>query len=481
MQCSSPRASAGFSRLEASIAPSLLPAPISVCISSMNRMMSPSACLTSSSTPFSRSSNSPRYLAPAISAAHVERHQPPVLEAVGHVAIGDAQRQPFGDRGLADAGLADQHRIVLGAAGEDLDGAADFLVAADHRIELAVARRLGEVAGEFLQRVVAVLGRLRCRRCGRRAAALIAALSASALTPASASALPASVSLASTSASRMPLDRDVAVARLLRDLLGLVEHRGRVSPSSAGVWLGAAAGDRRDLGQRLVGLAPRRLGAAAGARDQARRHALLVLEQRLQQMRRRDPLMVHAERDGLRRLQEAARAVGEFFEVHVAAPFCAARYGVALLQHKGPVASFVFRPMTAKVNQMRSERYRVAKWPRRYGAASNRRLIRRECSCARSPSPRPLLAGLCLAPSRRPPPRRPAPAPGARSPTRPRGRHPLPAIHPAERPARHRPRGPQGAGGRGLGLVPCRLEGRARRQDRLRPSVRASDVRRLRA
>ncbi len=85
----------------------------------------------------------------------------PVLEAVGHVAIGDAQREAFGDGGLADAGLADQHRVVLGAAGEDLDGAADFLVAADHRIELAVARRLGEVAGIFLERVVAILGRLR--------------------------------------------------------------------------------------------------------------------------------------------------------------------------------------------------------------------------------------------------------------------------------------------------------------------------------
>ena len=66
MQCSSPRANAGFSRLPASIAPSDLPAPISVCISSMNRMISPSAPRTSSSTDFSRSSNSPRYLAPAI-------------------------------------------------------------------------------------------------------------------------------------------------------------------------------------------------------------------------------------------------------------------------------------------------------------------------------------------------------------------------------------------------------------------------------
>ncbi len=67
MQCSSPRLSAGLSRLLASMLPSLAPAPISVCISSMNRMICPSAPFTSSSTALSRSSNSPRYFAPAIS------------------------------------------------------------------------------------------------------------------------------------------------------------------------------------------------------------------------------------------------------------------------------------------------------------------------------------------------------------------------------------------------------------------------------
>src|SRR3546814_19221102 len=61
----------------------------------------------------------------------VERQQAAVLQAVGDVAVDDAQREAFGDRGLADAGLADQHGVVLGPTGEDLDGAADFLVPAD--------------------------------------------------------------------------------------------------------------------------------------------------------------------------------------------------------------------------------------------------------------------------------------------------------------------------------------------------------------
>ena len=50
--------------------------------------------------------------------AEIERQQLLVLQAFRHVAVEDAQRQTLDDRGLADAGLADQHRIVLGAAGQ---------------------------------------------------------------------------------------------------------------------------------------------------------------------------------------------------------------------------------------------------------------------------------------------------------------------------------------------------------------------------
>ena len=100
--------------------------------------------------------------------AHVERDDPLVLQPFGHVAADDALRQPFDDRGLADAGLADQHRVVLGAAGEHLDDAADLLVAADHRIELALRGELGQVAAVPLERFV---GRFRVLRGDALAAA----------------------------------------------------------------------------------------------------------------------------------------------------------------------------------------------------------------------------------------------------------------------------------------------------------------------
>ena len=62
---SSPRASIGLIMLPASIAPSAAPAPTMVCSSSMKVMTSPAESVISLSTAFSRSSNSPRYLAPA--------------------------------------------------------------------------------------------------------------------------------------------------------------------------------------------------------------------------------------------------------------------------------------------------------------------------------------------------------------------------------------------------------------------------------
>ena len=86
---------------------------------------------------------------PATIRRDVEREQPLVGEEVRHVAVDDLLRQAFHDRGLAHAGLADQHRVVLGAAAEHLLHAFKLVVAADQRIELVLHRRFGEVAAEF--------------------------------------------------------------------------------------------------------------------------------------------------------------------------------------------------------------------------------------------------------------------------------------------------------------------------------------------
>ena len=83
---------------------------------------------------------------------HVQGQHALILEPFRHLAVNDALGQPLDDGGLADAGLADQHRVVLGAALQHLDGAADFIVTADHRIQLAALGPLGEILGVLLQR-----------------------------------------------------------------------------------------------------------------------------------------------------------------------------------------------------------------------------------------------------------------------------------------------------------------------------------------
>ena len=86
--------------------------------------------------------------------AEVDGDQLLTLELVGHVAADDALGEAFDDGGFADAGLADQHGVVLGAAAEHLHDAADFFFAADDRVELALAGGLGEVVGVALEGLV---------------------------------------------------------------------------------------------------------------------------------------------------------------------------------------------------------------------------------------------------------------------------------------------------------------------------------------
>ena len=82
------------------------------------------------------------------------------------------QARPFGDRGLAHAGLADEQRIVLAPAAQDLDHALDFVLAADQRIDLAVARELVQVLRELVERRSLAVAASSFSALGARAAAL---------------------------------------------------------------------------------------------------------------------------------------------------------------------------------------------------------------------------------------------------------------------------------------------------------------------
>ena len=276
-QCSSPRASAGFSRLPASIAPSALPAPTMVCSSSMNRMMRAALGLHLGQHGLQPLLELAAVLGAGDQRAHVERQQLLVLEALGHVALDDALGQPFGDGGLADAGLADQHGVVLGAPGQHLDGAADLLVAADHGIDLALGGQRGQVARVALERVVGLLGR---GAVGRAALAdVVDGLVQRGRVDAGILEHAGGVGLLHGQGQQQALDGDELVAGLVGDLLGGVEHARQLGRQVD--LAGPAAGHLGPLRQReldgLQGVARagrRRAGSARRPCLPGRRAAL---------------------------------------------------------------------------------------------------------------------------------------------------------------------------------------------------------------
>ena len=97
-------------------------------------------------------------LCPRDERAHIERVERLVLQRLGDIARHNAACQSFDNRRLTDARLTDEHGVVLGTARENLDRAANLLVAADHGVELVRTRCCREVAPVFLKRLIALLG-----------------------------------------------------------------------------------------------------------------------------------------------------------------------------------------------------------------------------------------------------------------------------------------------------------------------------------
>src|SRR5579885_3443412 len=260
--------------------------------------------------------------------AEIEREEALLLEAFRHVAIDDAEREPLDDRRLADARLADQHGIVLGAAGEHLDGAANLFIAPDHRVELALAGRGGEIARVFLQGVVPLLGgggigpaalaqildgavqqlrrhmRRRERRCRRR-------------------------SLGERQGEEEALDGDEAVPGLLRELFRLLEQARRFRRQ---IDLSRALPlDPRQARELRLDRPPRGRRIAAGRADEIGAKPLPVVEENFEDVLGRQPLMPAAQRQSLRRLNEALGPFGIFLEIH-GSPTAMNRRGTSLFE-----------------------------------------------------------------------------------------------------------------------------------------------------
>ena len=85
--------------------------------------------------------------------AGVQREDLGSSQCALHIVVQQARGQPFGQRRLADAGVADEDRVVLAAAAEDLDRALQFGGAADERVELPLPGAVREVDAVGAQRI----------------------------------------------------------------------------------------------------------------------------------------------------------------------------------------------------------------------------------------------------------------------------------------------------------------------------------------
>ena len=88
---------------------------------------------------------------------HVEGEDSRPGQNFGNLFLDDLASQTFGDRGLADAGIADEQRVVFLAAAQHLDRALHLGLAPDQRIDLAVTRLAVEVDAIRLERGLLLL------------------------------------------------------------------------------------------------------------------------------------------------------------------------------------------------------------------------------------------------------------------------------------------------------------------------------------
>ena len=158
--------------------------------------------------------------------AHVELDEVAVAQGARHVAGHDTLGDALDDGRLAHARLADEHGVVLGAAGQDLNGTADLVGTADDRVELAGAGQIADVATVLLQRLK--LGLVLGRRHAVIATQLLVDLLDALLGHASVTQYTTSLALVLGKRHQQMLGHHKAVAHLGGLFLGLLDDADKL-------------------------------------------------------------------------------------------------------------------------------------------------------------------------------------------------------------------------------------------------------------
>jgi hypothetical protein len=232
--------------------------------------------------------------------ADVERPHALALEPLGNVSRDDPLRQPFDDRGLPDAGLADEDWIVLRPAREDLHDAPDLLVAPDDGVQLPGLGERREVASVLLESLVRAL-----RILGRDLLAAANLLERG----------EQRVARNDVEREEEMFDGDVLVPERAHLVERLVEHAVQACRN---LRLDVPARHRGLLAEPRLGFGAQVGGAVSGAVDERARQ--LLVEKRNRQMIRCQLGVAATASQLLRRRDSLLRLDGELLEIHVRLP-----------------------------------------------------------------------------------------------------------------------------------------------------------------
>jgi len=257
--------------------------------------------------------------------AEVEGVELLVLEGLGHLALDDVLGQTLDHGGLADAGLADEDRVVLGAAGQHLHDPLDLLLATDDRVELALAGSLGQVSAELVEHQRACGSALLLHTgSGTGAGAFLALVAGDELDDLLPNAVEVGTQLdehlrcdalaLADEAEQDVLGADVVVAELKR--LAQAQLEDLLRPRREG---DVAGGRLLALADDLLNLLADRLQRDAEALQSLGGDAFTLMDEAEQDVLRADVVVVEHARFLLRKHDHPAGTVGEPFK-HLSAP-----------------------------------------------------------------------------------------------------------------------------------------------------------------
>ena len=250
-------------------------------------------------------------LGPRQQRAHVEGQHALVLEAFRHLAIDDTAGQPLDDGGLADAGLTDQHRVVLGATLQHLDRAANFLVTPDHRVELAIPRTLGQIQRVLVERLAIVLGIGIAH--GFATAQCIDGGGQSGLLDARGGEQLAQITAQLQRGQQRELGGDELIAALLRFTIGQIQ---KLAEGLRGRDIAVELGHGGQVIQLALEATHQAGGIAARLVDQRLEAAIAVFQQCQQQVLRVNFIVTSPDGERLGIRQSVLQLAGEFVDAH---------------------------------------------------------------------------------------------------------------------------------------------------------------------